>query len=357
MTIKRLAHALCVLTMLVGTQVVAQQVCTCSPLITSSNSATFIQNQLGSFTITLSGSPAPVLNEIGLLPAGVTLVGTHLSGTPTVAGTFSLTLTATNGELPDATQTFTLTVTHPITPPPGRWIPHQRVEWNWQLDSPPSVSQLLPSSTNPYPVYDIDGFDNPASTVAALHTAGAHAICYIDVGTWENWRSDATQFPTSLLGSSNGWPGERWLDIRQIALLAPIMTNRVRMCVAKGFDAVEPDNIDGYTNSTGFPLTAANQLAYNEWIATMVHSLGLSVALKNDGDQVGTLLPYFDFDINEQCVQYSECSNLTPFITAGKAVFEAEYRTTSGVCAALNALNFNGIEKNVNLTAPVTECR
>ena len=96
-------------------------------------------------------------------------------------------------------------------------------------------------------------------------------------------------FPSSVLGSSNGWPGEKWLDIRQISALAPIMTARMQMCVQKGFDALEPDNIDGYANSTGFPLTAQDQLAYNQWIANTAHSLGLSVGLKNDVDQTAQL--------------------------------------------------------------------
>jgi hypothetical protein len=51
-----------------------------------------------------------------------------------------------------------------------------------------------------------------------------------------------------------GWPGERWLDIRRIDLLAPLIGQRLELCRIKGFDAVEPDNIDGYTNDTGFSL-------------------------------------------------------------------------------------------------------
>ena len=43
---------------------------------------------------------------------------------------------------------------------------------------------------------------------------GRKVVCYIDAGTWEDWRPDAAQFTTSLLGRSNGWPGERWLDVR-----------------------------------------------------------------------------------------------------------------------------------------------
>ena len=64
----------------------------------------------GTFTPTASGSPTPVITESGALPAGVTFTGGALSGTPTVTGTFPITLTATNGIESPATQSFTLTV-------------------------------------------------------------------------------------------------------------------------------------------------------------------------------------------------------------------------------------------------------
>jgi hypothetical protein len=130
------------------------------------------------------------------------------------------------------------------------------------------------------------------------------------------------------------------------------------MCKDKGFDAVEPDNIDGYANVTGFPLTAADQLAYNEWIATTVHSMGMSVALKNDLDQVSDLVSHYDFALNEQCFEFGECDKLTPFITANKAVFEVEYTlTTAQFCTQANAMNFNSLKKDLDLTATVTACR
>ena len=164
----------------------------------------------------------------------------------------------------------------------------------------------------------MDGFDNSAATVADFHSLGQRVICYIDVGTWENWRPDASQFPSSVLGNSNGWPGERWLDIRQLSVLEPIMTQRFEMCQQKGFDAVEPDNVDGYENSTGFPITAAQQLTYDTWVAQEVHSLGMAVFQKNDPDQASQLEPYFDGVIDEQCNQYSECSSRALF-DRGKA--------------------------------------
>ena len=81
-------------------------------------------------------------------------------------------------------------------------------------------------------------------------------MCYIDVGTWENWRPDAGKFPKSVLGNKDGhWAGERWLDIRQTSILEPIMAHRFNLCKKKGFDGVDPDNLDGYQNKTGFPIT------------------------------------------------------------------------------------------------------
>ena len=108
------------------------------------------------------------------------------------------------------------------------------------------------------------------------------AICYFSAGSFENWRPDAAAFPASVKGSSNGWPGENWLDIRQWSVLGPIMGARMDLAVSKGCDGVEPDNMDGYSNSTGFPLTAADQITYNTNIANLAHSKGLSVGLKND---------------------------------------------------------------------------
>ncbi|HEY7617397.1 MAG TPA: endo alpha-1,4 polygalactosaminidase, partial [Terriglobales bacterium] len=235
----------------------------------------------------------------------------------------------------------------------GLWSPALVTSWQWQLSSLPSANNLLNVQ-----MYDVDGFGASSSLVSVMHNAGMHAVCYISAGTWEDWRSDADSFPSSVLGSGNGWPGEKWLDIRQIDALSPIMTARFQMCKDKGFDAVEPDNIDGYTNNTGFPLSYADQIAYNKWIATTVHSLGMSVALKNDLEQVADLLPHFDFAINEQCFQFNECDALTSFIAANKAVFEVEYNTdTSQFCPEANAMNFNALKKEEDLTATRVACR
>jgi hypothetical protein len=206
-------------------------------------------------------------------------------------------------------------------------------------------------------MFDIDLFDNSAAVVASLHRRGARVICYLDAGTYENFRSDAGRFPKSVLGASNGWPGERWLDIRQLKVLAPIMLARFQQCQRKHFDGVEADNVDGYSNHTGFPLTAADQLTYNRWLARTAHRLGLSIALKNDTDQVRQLEPSFDYALDEQCFEYNECSKLRPFVAAHKAVFEVEYNlATSRFCAQARAEGFMSMRKRLNLGASRQPC-
>ncbi len=83
-----------------------------APVITSAASLNVVNGTSFSHTFAAFGNPTPTLSYVpGTLPAGVSLVGDVLSGTPTVPGVYTIDVTATNGVSPDATQTFTLTVT------------------------------------------------------------------------------------------------------------------------------------------------------------------------------------------------------------------------------------------------------
>jgi hypothetical protein len=208
----------------------------------------------------------------------------------------------------------------------------------------------------------ISGNNTTLNTVGvnAVHAAGGKAICYVSAGSWEDWRADAGQLPASVLGNKNGWPGERWLDVRQTAVLLPIMEARAQKCRQAGFDGVEWDNVDGYSNRTGFPLTYADQLNYDASLANIAHKYGLTVALKNDVEQLVDLAPYFDYAVNEQCQQYSECDGYTTyFINAGKTVFQVEYKLKLGkFCPQANSANRNAILKDFDLfDTPYTPCR
>jgi len=236
---------------------------------------------------------------------------------------------------------------------PSWWRPAPGLTWQWQLDEEVDTSVEAE-------VYDIDLYA-PQEVIDELHARGVRVICYISVGSWENWRPDADQFPEEVLGRDyEGWPGERWLDIRRLDLLAPIMRARLDLCAAKGFDGVEPDNIEIYDNRTGFPLTYADQLAYARWLADEAHARGLAIGLKNAPDMVADLLEFFDFAITEDAFYYRWIEELLPFIEAGKAVFAAEYTDTGvdfkAACAWGRAHNVSFILKNRILTAFRVTC-
>jgi hypothetical protein len=229
----------------------------------------------------------------------------------------------------------------------GRWAPGPTtVAWQWQLQG--KVDTNVPACVD-----EVDGFETSKATVAKLHENGVKVICYLDVGSWEEYRPDQGEFPKSVLGNVyEGFPEERWLDIRQFHKFAPIMEKRIAMCARKGFDGVEPDNIAGWENKTGFPLTRADQRRYNLWIARQVHRRGMAVALKNDPRQAKELLGAFDFAVVEECFQYEECDSFAPFFEAGKAVFEAEYELPPAqFCGEAESLGFAAIRKGLELFA------
>lgn len=232
------------------------------------------------------------------------------------------------------------------------WRPALETSWQWQLTG--NIDTSLDVQ-----MYDLDLFQTSAATVANLHARGKKVVCYVSVGTFEPFRPDASAFPNSVKGRPlEDFPDERWLDIRQIEILRPILEARFDQCRAKGFDGVEPDNVDGFQNNSGFPLSGADQIRFNRFIAGIAHERGLSVGLKNDLDQTLELVGDFDWALNEQCFQYNECNSLRPFIQAGKAVFHVEYeRTTAQFCAQTNALNFNSLRKNYDLDAFRQACR
>lgn len=89
---------------------------TVAPTFTSTTPPAGSQGTAYSHTCTASGS-APITFAVtsGALPTGLTLASSGLiSGTPTVAGTFTGTITASNGTLPNASQAFSITIAQAI---------------------------------------------------------------------------------------------------------------------------------------------------------------------------------------------------------------------------------------------------
>ncbi|WP_374317826.1 endo alpha-1,4 polygalactosaminidase [Aquabacterium sp.] len=231
------------------------------------------------------------------------------------------------------------------------WSPTAADTWTIQLTGTLNTSYDVK-------VYDVDLFDTTQATITALHNAGRVVVCYFSAGSAEEWRDDYSNFAPADKGNGlDGWAGEYWLDTRSDNVRS-IMVTRMKLAQSKGCDAVDPDNVDGYTNTTGFALTAATQLDYNTYLAQQAHALGLKVGLKNDVDQLSSLACTFDFAINEQCNYYSECSGYSAFTSLNKPVFNIEYdsayqNNTSGardaLCTASKAANIRTLVLGMNL--------
>jgi hypothetical protein len=234
---------------------------------------------------------------------------------------------------------------------PGALLP-QKASWQIQYSGEMDINQEVD-------VFNLDLFETPESMIEDLHRRGVLVMCYFSAGSYEDWRPDAGQFPAEVLGNDmEGWPGEKWLDVRRTDLLATIMEARLDLAVQKGCDGVDPDNVNGFENDTGFPLTGGHQLAFNRFLSSAAHQRGLLIGLKNDLNQIPDLVSSFDWILNEECFSFQECHLLQPFQDAGKPVFIIEYDLApEDFCSQANQMGFNALHKNWELDAYRVDCR
>lgn len=196
-----------------------------------------------------------------------------------------------------------------------------RAEWR-----PLPVQRLDVQLTAPYDfarltdVIVLELFGTPPERVQQLRDRGVAVVCRVAAGLWENWRPDARSYPEAALGHSpTGWPGERLVDIRE-PNLRPILERRLDLCRAKGFVGVLLTYADGYARTTGFPITANDQLAFNRWLAEAARARSLAVGLENDLAQTAQLVDAFDFLVSDDCIAAEDCAGVQPFLTVNKPV-------------------------------------
>lgn len=256
---------------------------------------------------------------------------------------------------PKPTPVMTPAPTPAPTPTPVSgtwWKPAPGLSWDIQYSG--TINFNLPVQ-----VMNIDLFDTPADKIAALQARGVKVICYFSAGSYEDWRPDAKNFPSSVRGKNlDGWPGENWLDAGNLSVLMPIMTARMDIAVQKKCDALDLDNMDIYLQNSGFSISYAQNLAYAKTLTKEAHKRNLAIGLKNNLEQIKDLVDDYDFAVNEQCHYFKECSYLKPFVEKGKAVFGIEYElSTSNFCSQANANNFDFLRKNLNLNQAREACR
>ncbi len=244
------------------------------------------------------------------------------------------------------------------------WQPAQHT--TWQIQHEGAVDTTVAAQ-----MYDIDLFDaRPGqvngTTIATLHRQGVKVVCYMDTGAWESYRPDQAQFPASVIGNSTGWTGERYLDIRPQSwhLFEPLIVARMQVAVSLGCDGIDADQNNSADNNPGFPITHADENAWYLEVAADAHSLGLSAGMMNGMElfadptiSTPMLVASFDWALNEECFHYKECGLLTPFLTAGKPVFNIEYAgSTATFCPKANRAGIMSVKKKPSLYSYRVSC-
>jgi len=200
-------------------------------------------------------------------------------------------------------------------------------------------------------VIDID-YTKSADVIKKYHNAGKKVICYFSGGTIEEWRDDFKDFKavSGLVKNTYGdWPDEYWLDIR-VSGLRPLLKKRMKIAYDKKCDGIEVDNLDGYSVNKGhWDVKESDAIEFAKWLANTAHEVGISIGLKNVPDLIGKLESYYDFAINESCVNHNECHLYKPFLNNNKAVFGITYGNfdtkLASICKNLDGLNISMIVK------------
>jgi len=153
--------------------------------------------------------------------------------------------------------------------------------------------------------------------------AGDYAVCYVNA-----FQSQPEEpWPRSLVlrrFEDPGWPGESAIDIstaRKRTRATRFVGRRIRRCAAKGFKAVEFDNLDSWTRYPRAPFKRADTIAYARRLIRRAHRAGLAAGQKNTPQLHGV---GFDFAIAEECARYRECGRYRRQF--GDHVLAIEYR-------------------------------
>lgn len=254
--------------------------------------------------------------------------------------------------------------------------------WQWEIDHEISTSNANDMGTNSLTpsgsksltpvVYDIDGINNTASDVNNLHAMGKKVICYVEVGSAGDYYGNddgSTSYYAELKAAGDlgakmqGYP-EYYLNSNAASTISIIEKMIHDQCYQKGFDGVEPDLDDSYTDNTGFTISEANEVSYLATLSKYAHSLGLAWGLKNGGDGgtpttfIPNMVPYIDFAVVEEPYYLNTINYFYPTLyKAGIAMFVAEYTNDSSAakfasyCPQASKQNTNTALFNINLNA------
>lgn len=173
-------------------------------------------------------------------------------------------------------------------------------------------------------LFVIDLFDARDDTIDRLRQDGRVIVAYVSAGTYEPWRPDTEALPMSVLGARLvGYPDERWLDVRDPAVRT-LMSGRMDLARERGSAGVLLTSLEGYRVDSGHPLSQADQLEYNLWLAQQAQQRQLSAGISGDWAQAEALAEAYGFAIHVDCIASGRCQELQPYVDRGRAVFDLE---------------------------------
>jgi uncharacterized repeat protein (TIGR01451 family) len=270
------------------------------------------------------------------------------------------------------------------TPTPGtiNLPPLGKISWDWQIGAGGDSNVVVPSGVV---LMDVDGFNISAAKIASLKAQGIYTVCYINAGSYEDGRPDSSLYPAYLKIHKDTQWNEWFLDVKDVfrpiqpagtqlvnnqwidasgkpltglpsaGAFGPLLEARFKMCADKGFDALEPDNLQNDENAGG-KVSLQEQIDFNGWVADTAHKYNLAAFQKNGPDKIllkdktgKMMVEKFDGILNEECQQFSECGPLAEYVKRGKLALNTEYAGTLD-CALSNSLVINSIMKDLNLT-------
>jgi uncharacterized repeat protein (TIGR01451 family) len=260
--------------------------------------------------------------------------------------------------------------------------PTGKVAWDWQIGASGDSNVTIPSGVS---LLDLDGFNISASKISSLKSQGIYTVCYIDAGSYEDGRPDSSLYPAYLKIYKDVQWNEWFLDVKDVfrpiqpagtqlvnnqwvdasgkplpglptaGAFGPLLEARFKMCADKGFDALEPDNLQNDENAGG-KVSLQEQIDFNGWVADTAHRYNLAAFQKNGPDKIllkdktgKMMVEKFDAILNEECQTNSECPPLAQYVKRGKLALNTEYTGTLD-CVLSNLLVINSIMKDLPLT-------
>ena len=206
------------------------------------------------------------------------------------------------------------------------------------LTADPAVAPVRPLPVGPDVDYQLGGTRGVPARVGIVvrdrtsyPLPGLYNVCYINGFQTQASERRFWKERMGLVLKRGGRPvvdsawGEWLLNIRtprKRVRLARIVGTWTRGCAARGFNAVEFDNLDSYTRSRGM-LRRNQAVNYARLLVRAAHGAGLAAGQKNLSDFNGRRVG-FDFAVAEECGRWRECGEYV--LNYGRRVLSIEYR-------------------------------